>query len=112
MVHCGATWFKSQAMNINTIGANMATPQVILDTADSVKIRFTFQPCGFYTASLVCASFGSDPITIISDVARIQSSASSRFEIFFDKAIFEFPHSELKKFKEFLHEAKNAKEAA
>lgn len=90
----------------------MATPQVILSTSDGVKIRFTFQPCGFYTASLVPVSFGSDPITIISDVARIQSSASSRFEIFFDKAIFEFPHSNLKKFKAFLDEVNTAKEAA
>ncbi|MFO1390461.1 hypothetical protein [Cellvibrio sp.] len=90
----------------------MATPEVILLTADDVKIRFTFQSCGFFTASLVPSSFGCDPITIISDVARIQSSTASRFEIYFDKALFEFPHSELEKFKEFLSVVEAVKDAA
>jgi hypothetical protein len=90
----------------------MAIPQVDLVTADSVKIRFIFQPCGFFSASLVSNTSGCDSLTVISDTARIQSSASSRFEVFFDKALFEFPHTELKKFKAFLAQVNAVKEAA
>jgi len=89
----------------------MAIPQATLITADNVKIRFTFQPCGYFTALLVSFT-ATDSLTIISDTARIHSSNSSRVEIFFDKACFEFPHTELKKFKAFLAEAQTAKEAA
>lgn len=90
----------------------MAIPQVDLVTADNFKFRFTFQTCGLYTASLVTAVFGCDPLTLVSDTVRIQVSASSRFEIFFDKALFEFPHTELKKFKAFLDQVNSAKDAA
>ena len=90
----------------------MALPQVDLVTADNFKFRFTFQTCGLYSASLGTSVFGCDPLTIVSDTVRIQTSASSRFEVFFDKALFEFPHTELKKFKAFMDEVKTAKEAA
>jgi len=90
----------------------MAIPQVSLLTAENIQIRFSYQSCGYFTASLASATTGIDSLTIISDTARIHASASSRFEVFFDKACFDFPHSELKKFKAFLEEAKTAKEAA
>ena len=100
-------------MNINTIGANMAISEVILSTADNVQFSFNFHLSGrFFTASLLSASDRCDSLTLISDTARIQSSASSVFEIFFQSAIFTFPHTELKKFKTFLDEVNTAKEAA
>lgn len=92
----------------------MAIPQVTLVTANNIKIQFTYQPHVFFAASLVTTSdyYGGDSLTVISDTARIQSSASSYFSIFFDKALFEFPHAELKKFKAFLAEVNAFKEAA
>lgn len=98
-------------MNINTKGEDMAIPQVTLLTADKVQIRFTFQPCGFFTACLVSTS-ATDSLTIISDTARIHASSSSRFEIFCEKVVFDFPHTELKKFKTFLDEVNALKAAA
>ena len=90
----------------------MAIPQITLLTAENIQIRFSYQPCGYFTASLASATTGIDSLTIISDTARIHASASSRFEVFFDKACFDFPHSQLKKFKTFLDEVNALKEAA
>jgi hypothetical protein len=113
VVHCGATWFKSQAMNINAIGANMAIQEVILTTSDNVQFSFNFHLSGrFFTASLVSASGRCDSLTVISDTARIHSSSSSRFEIFFQSAMFDFPHAELEKFKAFLDEVETARQSA
>jgi hypothetical protein len=82
----------------------MAIPQVTLSTSCKVQICFTFLSVGLYTASLVSTDFASGPFTVVSETARIHSSNSSRFEIVFEKAIFDFPHTELKKFKAFLEE--------
>lgn len=90
----------------------MAIPQIELETAGQVRFRFTYQSCGFFTASLVTPFFGVDPLTVVSDNIRLQKSSSSRFEVFFDKALFEFPHTELKKFQTFLDEVKTIKDAA
>lgn len=113
MVHCGATWFKSQAMNINTIGAIMAIPSVDLLNSDGLTFRFSFHPSiSSFTANLQPKPFLTPLLVVASLTCTIHNSSSSSFEVYFSQASFIFPHTELKKFNAFLAEAQAAKEAA
>ena len=85
----------------------MAIPQVNLTASDDTKWRFTYLPSGLFTASL-----DSNTVTISSSSARVYASSFSSFEIFFELALFQFPHSELQKFNAFLLQVNDAKAVA
>ena len=112
MVHCGATWFKSQAMNINTKGEDMAIPQVDIKSESGLTFRFAYHPSiSSFTANLLDGAF-LPPLLVTSSSFCTFSNSSSCFEVYFSQALFVFPHSELKKFAAFLVEAQTSKEAA
>lgn len=114
MVHCGVTWFKSQAMNINTIGEDMAIPSVDLVNSNGITFIFVFhRSISSFTCNLLSDPFLPPLLFVSSPTCSVQNSnLSSSFEVYFSQALFVFPHSEFKKFKAFLAEAQTAKEAA